>query len=215
VIRFEHATYRIDDRTILSDVNLNIQRGEFVFVFGASGAGKSTLLRLIHMEMFPDEGKVTVADHDSDEIRPREIPHFRRKVGKVFQDFQLLEDRCVYDNVAFALWATGMRKRQIPKRVYQVLAETGLSHKRYAEIRELSGGEQQRVAVARALANEPFVLLADEPTGNLDQQNANGVMELLRRINRMGMTVLMATHREDLMNFPARAIRIVNGRVTE
>jgi cell division transport system ATP-binding protein len=214
VIRFERTTYGIDDRTILSDVNLTVNPGEFVFIFGASGAGKSTLLRLVHMEIRPTSGKVVIADHDSDTIKPREIPHFRRKVGKVFQDFKLLEDRCVYDNVAFALWATGMRKRQIPKRVYQVLAETGLSHKRYAEIRELSGGEQQRVAVARALANEPFVLLADEPTGNLDQENSEALMTLLRRINRMGMTVLMATHREDLMNFPARAIRIENGRVS-
>jgi cell division transport system ATP-binding protein len=214
VIRFEHVTFEIDDRVILSDVNLNINRGEFAFIFGASGAGKSTLLRLIHMEMMPTSGRVVVADHDSDEIMPREIPHFRRKVGKVFQDFQLLEDRCVYDNVAFALWATGMRKRQIPKRVYQVLADTGLSHKRYAEIRELSGGEQQRVAVARAMANEPFVLLADEPTGNLDQENAEALIALLRRINRTGMTVMMATHREDLMNFPARAIRIEKGRIS-
>ena len=214
MIRFEHVTYKIEGKTILSDVHFEIHPGEFMFVFGASGAGKSTLLRLVHMELMPTEGKVSVSDHDSDSIKHSEIPYFRRKVGKVFQDFKLLSDRCVYDNVAFALWATGMRKRQIPKRVFQVLAETGMSHKRYDMIPELSGGEQQRVALARALANEPFVLLADEPTGNLDQENAEALMTLLRRINRRGMTILMATHREDLLNFPARSIRIENGRVS-
>jgi len=134
----------------------------------------------------------------------------------VFQDFKLLEDRDVFENVAFALWATGVRRKKIKKRVFHVMAEIGLSHKRYAMISELSGGEQQRVAIARSLANEPFVLLADEPTGNLDPESTEDILELLKRINGRGMAILMATHKEDLVKtLPAKVVRIQNGRVVE
>jgi cell division transport system ATP-binding protein len=199
---------------ILSEINLQVDAGAFVCIVGPSGAGKSTILRLVHMELFPTRGRVVVADYDSEAIHDNEIPIFRRKVGVVFQDFKLLEDRDVYDNVAFALWATGVPRRRIKRRVFQVMAEVGLSHKRYARIPELSGGEQQRVAIARALANEPFVLLADEPTGNLDPETTEEILTLLKRINGRGMAVLMATHKADLSgHLPAQIVRIHQGRI--
>jgi cell division transport system ATP-binding protein len=161
------------------------------------------------MDIFPSRGKVVVADYDSQTVRPNQIPFLRRKVAMIFQDFKLLDDRNVFENVAFALWATGMPRRKIKKRVLQVLAEVRLSHKRYSMIGELSGGEQQRLAIARSMANEPFVLLADEPTGNLDSEAQEEVMRLLRRINGKGTAVLMTTHREELIKaFPGRVVRI-------
>jgi len=216
VIRLSDVWYREDGNPILSGISFNVEAGEFVCIVGPSGAGKSTLLRLIHMEIFPVRGRVVVADYDAQTIAFKEVPLFRRKVGMVFQDFKLLEDRDVFENVAFALWATGVRRKKIKKRVFHVMAEIGLSHKRYAMISELSGGEQQRVAIARSLANEPFVLLADEPTGNLDPESTEDILELLKRINGRGMAILMATHKEDLVKtLPAKVVRIQNGRVVE
>ncbi|MBN2104364.1 ATP-binding cassette domain-containing protein [bacterium] len=196
MIELKDVWYHIDKYPILSNIDLRVKAGEFVCLIGPSGAGKSTILRLIHMELKPTRGTVKVADYRSRQIRPGQIPLFRRKVGVIFQDFKLLDDRDVYENVAFALWATGVPGRKIKKRAFQVLAEVGLSHKRYAMPSELSGGEQQRVAIARALSNEPFVLLADEPTGNLDPESTRDVMQLLFRINRKGTAVLMASHKE-------------------
>lgn len=214
MIHLSNVHYRIGGNQILSEINLGVGSGEFVCITGPSGAGKSTILRLVHMEIFPTRGKVIVADYDANTIEQGEIPKLRRKVGVIFQDFKLLIDRDVYENVAFALWATGVRRRKIRKRVFQVLAEVGLSHKRYAMIRELSGGEQQRVAIARALANEPFVLLADEPTGNLDPGTTDEILGLLKRINSKGTAVLMATHKEDLVQrLPARLHHIYQGRM--
>jgi cell division transport system ATP-binding protein len=179
-----------------------------------SGAGKSTLLRLIHMEIFPNQGSVIVADYNAQMMEEKEIPFLRRKVGVVFQDFKLLEDRDVFENVAFALWATGVRRKKIKKRVFQALAEVGLSHKRYTMIPELSGGEQQKVAIARALVNEPFILLADEPTGNLDAESTEEILDLLKRINGRGMAILMTTHKEDLVKtLPTKMLQIREGKI--
>ena len=216
MIRLSNVWYMIGGNAILSEISLDVGTGEFVCIVGPSGAGKSTILRLVHMEIVPTRGKVVVADYDADKIKSDEIPLFRRKIGVVFQDFKLLEDRDVYENVAFALWATGVPRRRIKKRVFRVLADVGLSHKRYSMIQELSGGEQQRVAIARALANEPFVLLADEPTGNLDPETTNEILELMKRINGKGMAILMATHKEDLVRrLPAKCVRIDTGRILE
>lgn len=212
MIQLSDVWYRVGTQQILSGIDLNVEGGEFVCIVGSSGAGKSTLLRLIHMEIFPNQGKVVVADYNAETIRNKEIPIFRRKVQMVFQDFKLLEDRDVFENVAFALWATGVRRRLIKKRVFQVLAEVGLSHKRYAMISELSGGEQQRVGIARALVNEPYVLLADEPTGNLDAEATDDILKLLKRINTKGTAILMATHKEELVqSLPAKVIHIQHG----
>jgi len=216
VITLCDVWYRAGGNQILSEVNLSVESGESICLIGPSGAGKSTLLRLINMSILPTRGSVHVDCHDSRDMTASEIPILRRKLGFIFQDFKLLDDRDVYENVAFALWATGVRRSRIKKRVFQVLAEVGLSHKRYAMISELSGGEQQRVAIARALANEPFVLLADEPTGNLDPDTTREILDLVRRINGKGTAVLMATHKEDLVqNLPSRIVKIDNGRVTE
>ncbi len=216
MIRLSDVWYMIGGNTILSEIKLHVEPGEFVCIVGPSGAGKSTIIRLVNMEIVPTRGKVVVADYDSSRILKEEVPFLRRKVGVVFQDFKLLEDRDVYENVAFALWATGVPRRRIKKRVFRVLADVGLSHKRYAMIQELSGGEQQRVAIARALANEPFVLLADEPTGNLDPETTEEILDLVKRINGKGMAILMVTHKEDLVRkLPAKIIGIKAGRVIE
>lgn len=216
MIELSNVWYGIGGNSIFSGIDFQMKTGEFVYVIGPSGSGKSTLLRLVHMEIFPTRGRVLVADYDSQTIHSKEIPFLRRKIGMVFQDYKLLEDRNVFENVAFALRATGVPGRRIKKRVFQVLTEVRLSHKRYAMIGELSGGEQQRVAIARALANEPFMLLADEPTGNLDAEASEEVMRLLRRINGKGTAVLMTTHREELVKlFPGRVIRIHQERLIQ
>ena len=215
MIRLSDVWYRIDGDQILEGITLRVDAGEFVCIVGPSGAGKSTVLRLMHMEIFPTRGRVEVTDYDTETILDREIPLFRRKVGVVFQDFKLLDDRDVFDNVAFALWATGVRRKWIKKRVFQILSEVGLSHKRYSMISELSGGEQQRVAIARALVNEPYVLLADEPTGNLDKETSGEILMLLRRIHSRGTAIVMATHKEDLVTtLPVRVMSIREGRLT-
>lgn len=183
----------------LKDVSFHIRKGEFAFLTGHSGAGKSTILRLIQMDERPSAGEVRVSGYSSSRIRPREIPLLRRKLGVVFQDFRLLRDRTVEENVAFALEVTGAKRSAISPRVSRLLAHVGLAPKARALPDELSGGERQRVAVARALVNNPLVLLADEPTGNLDETATLGIFDLFREINAMGMSVLMATHDLDLV----------------
>jgi cell division transport system ATP-binding protein len=216
MIELSNVWCRINDNSIFSGIDFLMKPGEFVYVVGPSGSGKSTLLRLVHMDIFPSRGKVKVANYHSHSIQSNDIPYLRRKVGMVFQDYKLLEDRNVFENVAFALWATGIPSRKIKKRVFQVLTEVRLSHKRYSMVQQLSGGEQQRVAIARSLANEPFLLLADEPTGNLDSESAEEIMRLLKRINGKGTAVLMTTHREELVRqFPGRLVRIHQERLVE
>ena len=183
----------------LSDATFRLHRGEFAFLTGASGAGKSTILRLAYFEEKPTRGEVRVSGISSGEIRRRDIAALRRKLGIVFQDFRLLEDRTAEANVAFALEVTGARRDQIAPRVQRALTQVGLASKMKALPRELSGGEQQRVAIARALVNDPFVVIADEPTGNLDERATRGVFQLLRDINSSGTAVLMATHNLDLV----------------
>src|SRR5213596_2085237 len=183
----------------LKDVSFHIAKGEFAFLTGHSGAGKSTVLSLIYAEERPTAGEVRVSGYNVTQIRPREVPLLRRRLGIVFQDFRLLEDRTAEENVAFALEVTGARRSTIAARVMRVLTQVGLAAKAQAYSRELSGGEQQRVAIARALVNEPTVLLADEPTGNLDDRATRGVVQLLREINASGTAVLMATHNLELI----------------
>jgi len=199
----------------LVDVDLEIHKGEFVFLTGHSGAGKSTILRLVQMAEPPSGGEVRVCGVGSTGLHRREIPRLRRKLGIVFQDFRLLEDRTAEENVAFALEVTGARRSTIRTRVGRLLAQVGLAARARARPLELSGGERQRVAIARALANEPLVLLADEPTGNLDEAAALGVFTLFREINATGMTVVMATHDLDLVrSHPgARVVELAGGRI--
>jgi len=195
VIQFSHVTKTYDEQfTALSHVSLFIDKGEFLFLTGASGAGKTTLLKHIYMEEVPTRGQVFVCGHDSKYIRRKEIPFLRRKLGIVFQDFRLLHDRSVFENVAFATRVTGVDERRMKRRVYDVLSLTGLSHKCTYYPAQLSGGEQQRVCIARAIVNDPWVVLADEPTGNLDMEVSREILALLQEINSWGTTVLLATH---------------------
>ena len=200
MIRLEGVTKRYP-RTgaAVSDVSFEVAKGEFAFLTGPSGAGKTTILRLIHMQTMPDEGLVQVSGFRSDTIERDEIPELRRRVGFVFQDFRLLEGLTAAENVALVLEATGTPARRVSDRVQKLLAHVGLAAKARSLPGELSGGERQRVAVARALATDPRVLLADEPTGNLDPRAARGVLDLFLRTHRQGMAVLLATHDTDLL----------------
>lgn len=184
----------------LNNVSLHIKKGEFVFIVGDSGSGKSTLIKLLLRELTPTEGRIVVNNYDLNKLRRRKIPKFRRNIGVVFQDFRLLKDRNVYENVAFAQRVVETPNRQIRKNVPAMLSLVGLAEKYKAKPKQLSGGEQQRVALARALVNNPPILLADEPTGNLDPRNSWEIMKLLEEINKRGTTVLVVTHNREIVN---------------
>ncbi len=198
----------------LNDVNLEIEDGEFVFVVGSSGSGKSTLIKLLLKELEPTEGSIIINGKHLRKIRRRNIPKFRRQIGVVFQDFRLLKDRNVYENIAFAQKVIGEPNKKIRKKVSAMLSMVGLAAKYRSYPKELSGGEQQRVAIARALVNEPSILLADEPTGNLDSNNAWEIMKLLEEINERGTTVIVVTHNLDIVKLmKKRVITIQKGVV--
>jgi cell division transport system ATP-binding protein len=190
----------------LRDVSLKVDKGEFVFVVGASGSGKTTLLRLLLREELPDKGKILEAGRDIVNLPKWRVPYLRRNIGCVFQDFRLLPNKTVFENVAFGLEVIGRPASVVHQQVPQILELVGLSHKSKSLPNELSGGEQQRVAVARAFVNRPLILLADEPTGNLDPTNSEGIMELMDRINRTGTTVLVATHDKMLVDRMRRRV---------
>lgn len=216
MIRFEHVTRRYGPagQPALDDVTVEFTRGEFAFLIGASGSGKSTLLRMILREGLPQRGRITVAGQNLGLMLERRVPEYRRSVGMVFQDFRLLPDKTVYDNVAFAMRVIGTRRSQIRKRVTKVLERVNLEHlaKRYPH--EISGGEQQRAAIARAIVNEPAILLADEPTGNLDPRASAEVMKILRWINASGTTVIMSTHDRAIVDrMQRRVVQLHRGRL--
>jgi len=207
MITFENVTKTYKNNTVaLNDVSLDIDKGEFVFFVGASGSGKTTFIRLLLREELPDRGKIWEAGRDIVHLPKWRVPYLRRNIGCVFQDFRLLPNKTVFENVAFALEVIGRPKHVVTGQVPQVLELVGLSKKRDNLPSELSGGEQQRVAVARAFVNRPLILLADEPTGNLDPATSQGIMQLLDRINRTGTTVVVATHDEVLVNWMRRRV---------
>jgi cell division transport system ATP-binding protein len=215
MIRFSHVIkeYPRTGRA-LNDISFHLAKGEFAFLTGPSGAGKSTILKLVFMEERPTSGEVRVSGMQATKVARREVPLLRRRLGIVFQDFRLLEDRTAADNVAFALEVTGSPRDAIPARVSRLLTQVGLASKGTSYPRELSGGEQQRVAIARALVNDPMVLVADEPTGNLDDRATRGIFQLLRDINAAGTAVLMATHNLDLVRrSPYRVIEMNRGQI--
>lgn len=218
VITLEHVTkiYPAQpDKPALNDVSVQIYAGEFVFLVGHSGSGKSTFVRLLTRELTPTSGKITIANEDLGTMRPWRVPYLRRNIGCVFQDFKLLPDKTVFENVAFALEVIGKSRHVIKTQVPEVLRLVGLQDKLGKRPDQLSGGEQQRVSIARAIVNRPPLLVCDEPTGNLDPQTSRGIMDLLERINRTGTTVLVATHdREMVDNMRRRVIALDRGQLT-
>ncbi|MBX7070078.1 MAG: cell division ATP-binding protein FtsE [Microthrixaceae bacterium] len=203
-----------NDHVALRNANVDIQKGEFVFLVGPSGSGKSTFIRLLNREELPTEGKVWVAGKDIASIRNWQVPYLRRNIGYIFQDFKLLPNKTVEENVAFALEAIGRPRHSVKTQVPAILELVGLAHKAKNRPDELSGGEQQRVSIARAFVNRPLILLADEPTGNLDPNTTIGIMKLLDRINRTGTTVVMATHDRGIVDvMRRRVIELEGGQV--
>ncbi len=214
IIAFRHVDLEYKDQAALKDVTFTVSNGEFLCLTGPSGAGKSSVLRLIAMDAFPTRGQVIVRGMLATKMSRRRIPQLRREIGFVFQDFRLLEDRSVQDNVAFAQLVVGVPHAQIVKNVMRVLTNVGLWDKRHRLPRQLSGGEQQRVAIARAMVNSPKILLADEPTGNLDPVTAQEIIDLLFRINDAGTCVVFSTHDHDIVKtFGQRVIVVRDGRI--
>ena len=215
IIELRNASIFQRENLVLSNVNLTLNKGEFIYLIGRTGSGKSSLLKTLYGELPARDGIVRVAGYDLTQLRKKDIPYLRRKIGIVFQDFQLLFDRTVEKNLEFVLGATGWKEPdEISKRIDEVLAKVGLADKRKSMPHQLSGGEQQGVAIARALLNDPDVILADEPTGNLDPETTLEVMKLLRRISENRQAVLMATHNYTLMQkYPSRIANCNNGTV--
>ena len=215
MIKMEKVTKIYENGAVgLRDVSLEINKGEFVFVVGSSGSGKSTFMRLLLKEIEPTSGDIIVNNTDITKLKRRQIPYYRRKVGVVFQDFRLLKDRSVYDNVAFAQRVVEVPNRVIRRKVPAMLSMVGLAEKYKSFPRELSGGEQQRVALARALVNNPPILLADEPTGNLDPKNSWEIMKLLEEINNRGTTVIVVTHNSEIVDaMQKRVVTIHKGMI--
>lgn len=202
MIHFNHVTkiYEDNKAVALEDVSFHVNKGEFVFLVGHSGSGKSSIIRMLLCEEKPTNGEVIVNGHNIGQLTHKEVPYLRREIGVVFQDFRLLPARTVYENVAFAMRIVGASTKQMRRRIPEVLNMVGLSRKAKAYPNQLSGGEQQRVSMARALANNPSILIADEPTGNLDREKAAEIMSILADINDRGTTILMATHAENVVN---------------
>lgn len=217
IIEFENANIFQKDNLILKDVNLSINKGEFVYFIGKVGSGKTSLIKTINAEIPIKENIAKVAGFDLTKIKTKQVPFLRRKLGIVFQDFKLLTDRTVFDNLLFVLKATGWKNKvEINTRIAEVLDRVSLGYKGYKMPHQLSGGEQQRVVIARALLNDPELILADEPTGNLDPETSENLMQLFLEISNNGRTVVMATHDYNIVKkFPARTIQFVNGKVVE
>ncbi len=214
MIKFNEVTKVYENITALRKVSFSIEKGEFTFVTGPSGAGKSTLLKLIYLAEKPDEGSISIAGWETLSLKEKAIPFVRRNIGIVFQDFKLLPNKNVYDNIAIALRIRGVKESEIKSRVHEALKLVNLRHKTESFPSALSGGEQQRVTIARAIVGEPTVLIADEPTGNLDVDNTAGIMRIFREINAKGTTIIFATHNMELVrNTGLRVLKLDNGNL--
>jgi len=216
MITFNNVTFNYSNQPLFTNLNLQIADGEFVFLIGKSGAGKSTLLQMIYMDILPSEGSVQFDKYNSETMKKKSLPFLRRKLGIIFQDFKLLDDRNVYDNLAFVLRVTGTSRKLVKKKIIGALTDVGLTNKQKNMPNELSGGEQQRVAIARALVNDPTLIIADEPTGNLDPETSQDIMEILKKINRRGTSVIFATHNYELVKKSnARIIKLTDGKAVK
>lgn len=215
MITFDQVSLQYDSKhTALKNISIHIDKGEFVFVVGPSGAGKSTFVKVLTHELVPEQGTVVVNGINITKLKRSKVPYYRRTLGIVFQDFRLLSEKTVFENIAFVLRVTGAKSREIKERVNNVLDLVGLRNKAKELPSKLSGGEQQRVAISRALVNQPLLLIADEPTGNLDPVTSEEIMKLFNRINHMGTTIIMVTHNKDLVNaMHKRVINIEDGRI--
>jgi cell division transport system ATP-binding protein len=214
MLSLQNISFDYANQPLFENVNLELGSGEFAFLIGKSGSGKTTLLQMIYMNVLPESGTVTVGNFNSKSIKKTDLPHLRRKIGVVFQDFKLLTDRNVSENLSFVLEVTATPKKEIKKKVNEALNEVGLSHKRLNMPHQLSGGEKQRVAIARAILNQPLIILADEPTGNLDPDTSNEILDLLQKINKRGTAVLCATHNYDIVRRGnTRIFKIENGKI--
>ncbi|MEG0571068.1 MAG: cell division ATP-binding protein FtsE [Oscillospiraceae bacterium] len=215
MIKLENVSLKYNDiTTALNEINLEIDKGEFAFIVGSSGAGKSSVIKLLLREIVATSGNVFVNGEDVGLLKNRQIPYYRRKLGVVFQDFRLIPNMTVYDNVAFSMRVTDATNKEIRSRVPYILNLMGLEHKARRFPNEISGGEQQRIALARALVNDPPIIIADEPTGNIDPELSYEIVELLKGINQCGTTILMVTHEHDMVHyFGGRTINIENGKI--
>jgi len=212
MIHFENVTKEYELQTALRDVTCSIEKGEMVFLTGPSGSGKTTMLKLVYLAELPDQGNITIAGWETGSLKESSIPFVRRNIGVVFQDFRLLDNRNIFENIALALRIRGIGEREIKMRVYEALKTVNLRHKADSYPRRLSGGEQQRIVIARAIVAEPTVLLADEPTGNLDPDTAEDVLKTFKEIHAKGTTILIATHNRELyMNSGKRVLRLDAG----
>lgn len=212
MIHFENVTKEYELQTALREVTCSIEKGEMVFLTGPSGSGKTTMLKLVYLAELPDQGNITISGWDTGSLKESSIPFVRRNIGVVFQDFRLLDNRNIFENIALALRIRGISEREIKTRVYEALKTVNLRHKADSYPKRLSGGEQQRIVIARAIVSEPTVLLADEPTGNLDPDTAEGVLKTFKDIHAKGTTILIATHNRELYrNSGKRVLRLEAG----
>ena len=217
LVQFRNVTIIQNNQTILRDINIEVEQGEFVFLIGKTGTGKSSLIKTLYADLPLQEGSAQVSDFDLGKIKQKEIPFLRRKLGVVFQDFKLLSDRSIFENLSFVLKATGWKdKTEIKNRVEEVLSSLGVAEIAPKYAFQISGGEQQRVAIARALLNSPELIIADEPTGNLDPQTSLEIMEVFRGLHQKGMTIIMATHDYNMIvKFPGKILRCDDGKIYE
>lgn len=213
MLTFSNVEYSYPNQRVFNNLNLHVDEGEFVFLIGKSGVGKSTLLQMVYMNIFPQAGYVQVGNYSSDTIKTKSLPYLRRELGVVFQDFKLLEDRSIFANLAFVLHVLGTPRKEIKKRIINALSEVGLVHKQKNKPSQLSGGEKQRVAIARAIVKNPRLILADEPTGNLDPETSQEILSILNRINEQGTAVIFATHNYDLVKqMDTKIYKITDGK---